>query len=139
MAGDPDGFTRLFGDDDELLRVRSRYYATSDPGVIATIRCGVLFVMAWWSGPARQAFSLVKATLKRLDPDGRLELVVIDTDGVTGHVLPGGRSALHGAGETFWVRGGVVIAATGWGDTVLRVDECARRLLGSCGSSDESV
>lgn len=135
MNGDLDGFTRLFGPDDEPLRTRSRYYATSDPGVVATIRCGVLFVMAWWSGPARQAFGLLKAALKRLDPDGRLELIVIDTDGVAGYILPCGRSALHGAGETFWVLDGVVIADTSWGDYRQRFDEYTRRLMELCHSS----
>jgi hypothetical protein len=137
MTGDPDGFTRLFGPDDESLRARSRYYATSDLGVVATISCGVLFVMAWWSGPARQAFVQLKAALKRLDPAGQLELVVIDTDGVTGYVLPCGRSVLHGAGETFWIRDGVVIADASWGDYRQRVDEYTRRLMELCHSSHE--
>jgi len=55
--------------------------ATAQPSVIETIRCGVLFVMAFWSGPSRKAFEELKRVLCEVDPDGCLEFVVIDADG----------------------------------------------------------
>jgi hypothetical protein len=61
------------------LAKRTRFYSEADRAVLATIRCGVLFVMAFWSGPARLAFQELKRVLEAVDC--RLELVVVDMDG----------------------------------------------------------
>ena len=45
------------------------------------IQCGVLFVMACWSIYAVNAFVATIELLTEIDPDGRLQLVVVDTDG----------------------------------------------------------
>jgi hypothetical protein len=37
------------------LKNRTRFYSETDRAVIGTIRCGVLFILAFWSGPARLA------------------------------------------------------------------------------------
>lgn len=58
-----------------------RYLAEADRSVIQTIRCGILFVMAFWSGASFQSFARLKQVLSRLDSGGRLEVVVVDTDG----------------------------------------------------------
>src|SRR5262245_46723729 len=60
---------------------RTRFYSECDRAVIATIRGGVLFVMAFWSGPARLAFAQLKRVFEEVDLSCRLELVVVDTDG----------------------------------------------------------
>jgi hypothetical protein len=60
---------------------RIRYCACADPSVIRSIRCGILFVIAWWSGAARLGFRKLTADLGQIDPYGKLEVVVVDTDG----------------------------------------------------------
>src|SRR5262245_60511992 len=60
---------------------RLRFLAEADRSVISTIDLGVLFIMAFWSGPSRKAFAELKRVLADLDPQGKLELVVVDTDG----------------------------------------------------------
>ncbi len=51
-----------------------------------------------------------------LDPDGRLELVVADTDGAESlQPLPEFRGGLHGAGEAAWVKDGQVVTTSGVG------------------------
>lgn len=77
---------------------------------LASIRAGVLFVFAAWSGPAHVALRRVTRALSSLDL-GSLEVVVLDNDGTTsedmvrlfGH-------ALSGAGETLWIRDGRIVA-----------------------------
>lgn len=49
-----------------FLDSRTRFYSEADRTVIETIQCGVLFVMAFWSGPARQAFAELSAFWRRL-------------------------------------------------------------------------
>jgi hypothetical protein len=90
---------------------RTRFYSVSDRTVLATIQFGVLFVMAFWSGPARQAFEELKRVLEAIDTDGRLELVVVDTDGCEDlyHLPEFAKSKLTGAGETAWIRAGKII------------------------------
>jgi hypothetical protein len=65
---------------------RVRYFDQTDRSVIEAIPLGVLFVMAWWSGPALKAFAKLKDVLSTVDPvtmgmsaEGRL-LIVSHTD-----------------------------------------------------------
>ena len=98
------------------LAKRTRFYSEADRAVLATIRCGVLFVMAFWSGPARLAFQELKRVLEAVDPEGRLELVVVDTDGCPDiYQLPEFVGKLHGAGETAWIREGRLVRTSGLG------------------------
>lgn len=99
-----------------VLMKRTRFYSEADRAVLATIRCGLLFVMAFWSVPARLAFQELKRVLEAVDPEGRLELVVLDTDGcpdIGG--LPEFVGKLHGAGETAWVLKGQILRTSGLG------------------------
>jgi hypothetical protein len=78
-----------------------RFLPEADHSVFSTIRLGVLFVMAFWSGPSRLAFARLKRVLSKVDPDGKLEVVVIDTDGCPNlYDSPEWSGGLHGAGET---------------------------------------
>src|SRR5262245_59071996 len=115
------------------LAKRTRFYSEADRAVLATIRCGVLFVMAFWSGSARLAFQELKRVLEVVDPDGRLELIVVDTDGCPDiWELPEFVGKLHGAGEAAWIRGGQVVRTSGLGhhpecfepNTLLLLEEC---------------
>ena len=93
------------------LAARTRFYPEADRSVVGTIRRGVLFNMAFWSGPARVAFTELKRVLEEADPDGQLELVVVDADGCPDlDELPEFHGRLSsGAGETAWVMEGRII------------------------------
>jgi hypothetical protein len=96
---------------------RTRFYSVSDRAVLTTIQFGVLFVMAFWSGPARRAFEELKRVLQAIDTDSRLELVVVDTDGCEDlyHLPELAKGKLTGAGETAWIRAGKILQTSGHG------------------------
>jgi hypothetical protein len=115
------------------LANRTRFYSEADRTVLGTIRCGVLFVMAFWSGPARLAFKELKRVLEAVDPEGSLELVVVDTDGcpeIWG--LPEFVGKLHGAGETAWIREGQLVRTSGLGYHPECFEPYTRLLLEEC-------
>jgi hypothetical protein len=69
-----------------------------------------MFIMAWWSAPARLAWKLLRETLDRLDPEERIELVVVDIDRATNLFKhPSIDRASAGAGEIAWVISGRVV------------------------------
>lgn len=112
---------------------RTRFYSEADRAVLATIRCGVFFVMAFWSGPSRLAFQELKRVLEVLDSEGRLELVVVDTDGCPDiEELPEFVGKLHGAGETAWVREGQLVRTSGLGYHPECFEPYTRLLLEDC-------
>jgi hypothetical protein len=97
----------------ELLASRVVTYVPDDKDfILSGIRCGVLFFMAFWSGPAREAFAELKRVLVEVDPKGRLDLIVIDIDGYgkLAEIVIGG--VIGGWGETAWVKDGRVLLAT---------------------------
>ena len=111
---------------------RVRFLPTADRSVIGTIRFGVLFVMAWWSGPSRQGFAKLKQVLAALDPGGRLEVVVVDTDGCPDlYECPEFVGQLHGWGEVAWVQGGRVVRTSGMGYHPECFEPFTRELLAS--------
>ncbi len=118
------------------LAARLRFLPETDRSVIGTIRCGVLFVMAFWSGPARLAFAELKRVLAAEDIAGRLELVVVDTDGCPDlQDQPEFTGKLHGAGEAAWVNQGVIVCTSGLGYHPECFGPNTRRLLGECAAS----
>ncbi len=107
------GFTLQF-----LATRRARYIAEDTHFELADIRCGVMFFMAFWSSPAREAFSRLKNVLAEIDPDGNVELIVIDVDGCTQlKKLPelDTISIGGGYGEAAWVKNGRIVTTTGHG------------------------
>jgi hypothetical protein len=115
------------------LAARTRFYAEADRAVIGTIRCGVMFIMAFWSGPARLAFNELKRVLETIDSCGRLELVVIDTDGCQDlYDVPEFAGKLAGAGETAWVQGGQIVRTSGHGYHPECFETNTRQLLNEC-------
>lgn len=95
---------------------RVLFLPAADRSVFGSIRFGVLFVMAWWSGGALQGWAALKKVLAALDPGGRLEVVVVDTDGCQDlHECPEFAGQLHGWGEVAWVRDGRVVRTSGIG------------------------
>ena len=115
MTGNPDGL-RSLAKYSKLPVERIRYVPDADERVVRAITRGVLFQMAFWSGPAVQAFAKLTEVVAKLDPEGRIELVVVDIDGsealsAVSEFLGG----VRGAGETAWVRNGSVVATSGLG------------------------
>ena len=112
---------------------RIRFVPKADETVVQEITCGVLFVMAFWSGQSIQAFRRISAVLKELDPQGRLEFVVVDTDGCPAlydHAKFIGR--MSGVGETAWIKNGQIVTTSGQGfnpecfgpNTIMLLSEC---------------
>ena len=115
QRGNPDGMHSL-AKSSKLPIERIRYLANSDTSLIHDIKRGILFVMAFWSGPSVKAFNQLTDVVNRLDPDGTLEFVVIDTDGAQEfYEHPDFKGKLHGAGETAWIKDGVIQCTSGLG------------------------
>jgi hypothetical protein len=115
------------------LAGRVRYLAEADRAVIPTVHCGILFVMAFWSGTAYQSFARLKQVLSRLDPGGRLEDVVVDTDGCLNlHEVPELAGKLHGNGEAAWISAGRVLCTASCGSHPKAFEIYTRHLLGAC-------
>ena len=73
--------------------------------------------------------------MQRVDPEGHLELVVVDTDGCPDlYELPELAGKLHGAGETAWVEEGRIVSTS----CLCFHPECfepnTRALLRECGA-----
>jgi|JI10StandDraft_1071094.scaffolds.fasta_scaffold423616_2 hypothetical protein len=115
QRGNPNGMLSL-AKSSRIPIERIRYLADSTTSVIDEINCGILFVMAFWSGPSIKAFHQLTEILSRLDPDGRLEFVVVDTDGAEAfYEHPAFKQILNGAGEVAWIVDGVIQRTSGLG------------------------
>jgi hypothetical protein len=82
----------------------------SDNGLnTSSIPKGILFLMAVWSGGARQAFHCLKQVLSRINLDG-LKVYVLNVDGMSIEFCQQQLSGfqLGGWGETFWIRDGKI-------------------------------
>lgn len=113
MNGNPDGL-RSLAKYSKLPVERIRYVPDADERVVRAITRGVLFQMAFWSGPAVQAFAKLTEVVATLDPEGRIEFVVVDIDGSEAlSAVSDFLGGVRGAGETAWVRNGSVVATSG--------------------------
>jgi hypothetical protein len=115
MNGNADGL-RSLAKYSKLPVERIKYVPDADERVVRAITRGVLFQMAFWSGPAVQAFAKLTEVIAKMDPENRIDLVVVDIDGsealsAVSEFLGG----VRGAGETAWVRNGSVVATSGLG------------------------
>ena len=110
MACVPDPMKSL-GISPELLATRRfQFLEQADRSIVRPIKCGVIYVMAFWSGPARVAFEALKKSLAEVDPAGQIELVAIDTDGCPDfYLMPEFPRGLGGWGESAWVRDGSIV------------------------------
>ena len=109
---------------------RLRFLPKSESSVVGTIDFGVLFIMAFWSGSSIRAFEELKRVLAKVDPDGRLELVVVDTDGCSDvYNLPEFLGKIHGSGETAWIKHGKIVSTSGMGFRPERFEPCTLQLL----------
>jgi hypothetical protein len=114
MAGNLEGL-RSLAKYSKLPVDRIKYVPDADEATVRSIRRGVLFLMAFWSGPSVQAFANLTEVLARLDAEV-LDLVVVDVDGSPElYELPEFKGKIAGAGETAWVRDGKIVATSGLG------------------------
>jgi hypothetical protein len=79
MNGNPDGLRSLTMSS-KIPVERIRYVPDAGAEIIQSIERGVLFLMAFWSGPARRAFAVLTEAISRLRAND-LEVVVVDVDG----------------------------------------------------------
>lgn len=115
MTGNPDGL-RSLARYSKLPIERVDYRADADAGVIDSIDRGIVFLMAFWSGPSLKAFGELTQTIARLDEGGDLELVVVDVDGSPAlYEVPEFYGKVHAYGETAWIRAGTIVATSGMG------------------------
>ncbi len=122
------------------LTVKSRvpaerivYYDEADESVLAEIRCGVLFVMAFWSGPSVRAFVELTDVLSRLDPGGALQFLVVNTDGVPAlYERAEFLGRMSGCGETAWVKDGRILRTSGLGYNPQCFEPNTAALLAEC-------
>jgi hypothetical protein len=95
---------------------RVTYLPDADEAIIRSIGRGILFLMAFWSGPSVTTFARLTEVVARLDQGGALELVVVDVDGSPAlYQVREFAVKVHGAGETAWVRNGKIVATSGLG------------------------
>ena len=95
---------------------RISYFPDADENVIRSIDRGILFLMAFWSGPSVKAFARITEIVSKVDQGQTLQLSVVDVDGSQPlYELPEFLGRIHGAGETAWVRNGAIIATSGLG------------------------
>ena len=119
--------------DEPPLAGRVRYLAETDRSVIPTIRCGILFIMAYWSGTSFRSFARLKQVLSRLDPGGRLDVVVVDTDGCPDvYEVPELAGKMHGNGDATWVSAGRVVCTAARGSPPKAFETYTRHLLEEC-------
>jgi hypothetical protein len=128
MPGNPEGL-RSITKYSKLPTDRIKYLPEASEADLRAIRRGILFLMAFWSGPAVMTFSTLTQVLARL-PAQELEVVVADVDGSPElYELPEFRGKVHGTGETAWVREGQIVATSGLGVNVDCFEPNTRALL----------
>lgn len=113
--GNPDGMESLV----KYSRMpveRIEYHADANTTLIQDIDFGVLFIMAFWSGPSVKAFGEITEILNRLDPTASLRFVAIDTDGAQPfYTHPQFVSKMGGWGEIAWIKNGKIQCTSGLG------------------------
>ena len=114
MGGNRDGL-RSLAKYSKLPVERISYHADADEATVRSIGRGVLFLMAFWSGPSVMAFAKLTEVLTALKADD-LELVVVDVDGSPDlYELAEFKGKISGSGETAWVRLGKIVNTSGRG------------------------
>lgn len=117
MGGNPDGLRSLVKYS-KLPAERIKYVADANEDTVRSIGRGILFLMAFWSGPSVMAFAKLTEVLAALKADD-LELVVVDVDGSADlYELPEFKGQISGSGETAWLRQGKIVNTSGRGMNV---------------------
>ncbi len=98
---------RLVGD----ASGRVSFDADLSSTTVADISCGIIFIHAFWAGTSVAALKRICDTLIRVDPDGRLSMVVCDIDEIEpliGDLYNGDTTS--GNGDIVWIHSGTVRA-----------------------------
>jgi hypothetical protein len=113
MAGNPEGVRSLVKYS-KLPIERIKYVPDAHEGTVRSISRGILFLMAFWSGPSFKAFAKLTEVVAGIGE--QLELVVADVDGPSSlYDLPEFQGKIHGVGEAAWVLRGKTVATSGLG------------------------
>lgn len=119
-----------------------RYSPNADATLVESIQNGILFFVAFWSGPSLQAFSKLTQAMQQLKLD-RFELVVVDVDGALElYQLPqlavlldcDNLTAPRGFGEAVYCRDGQMVhaATLGSGSNAKKYSTNAQAFLAAC-------
>jgi hypothetical protein len=112
---------------------RLKFYPQADRQLIYDVRCGIVFIMAFWSGPSFKVYPAFVNAVLRGDPDGMLEVIVVDTDGIEDwHVFPDVLDNLGGWGEVVAIHSGKVIRTSGLGYHPETFSEIVSSLVDTC-------
>lgn len=119
-----------------------RYIPNADATLVESIQNGILFFIAFWSGPSLQAFSKLTEAIQQLKLD-HFELVVADVDGALElYQSPqlatllgcGSLTAPRGCGEAVYCRDGQMVhaATLGSGSDSKRHGVIVQAFLAAC-------
>jgi hypothetical protein len=114
MDGNPDRL-RTLAMYAKLPIERITYLPEADDEIIRSIDNGILFLMAFWSGPSLLAFSKLTEIISKLRADA-LSITVVDVDGSPAlYEALEFKGQVRGYGEAAWIRNGKIIATSGTG------------------------
>ncbi len=90
---------------------RISHHAEADAAALRGIDRGLLVLLAFWSGPAREGFARLAEALSRVEGAEGLGLIVVDLDGAPELVASFEAAGLQVGGycEVAWVRGGRIV------------------------------
>ena len=110
-----------------MPETKVRYLARADLRDLENLDTGVLFILAWWSGPALVALDHLAKAFLRAKAGGSIEFLIVDTDGIPEFyesVLLRGK--IHGGGESLWKKGKEIVDIT---RGVLEIQDYENRIL----------
>ena len=96
---------------------RIKYYGAANSDLIRGIHCGLMFILARWSSPARKAYPAFVRAIADRDLQKLLSVIVVDTDGVADRWqgFPQIQDIIGGWGEVVAIKNGKVLGTSGLG------------------------
>jgi hypothetical protein len=103
---------------------------------IRELKCAIVFLHAFWSGPSVHQLRHLARALATIDPNQLIRLVVCDTDKAP-HLAaePYGMGVTSGGGEMMWVCNGIVRARHGSHSGQRDIKVTTESLLSECQDS----
>jgi hypothetical protein len=115
------------------LACRINFYREADANLIRATHCGVAFIMSFWSPYSRRVYPQFIEGVAKADPDGRLEILVVDNDGVSAWRDIRKLDEIDGGwGEALWIKDGTIVLTSGSGLHPESYEPNTRRLLEMC-------
>lgn len=105
------------------------YHPQYPDGLIERTNKGLIFLMAFWSGPAVSRFKTACYSLEDSVPWDQFSFDVVDVDGLQGDDPFSSYEQLDGYGEVFWIRDGRIVASMGRDWMSEKFDENTQRVL----------